>query len=162
MAHQHYKGTGQMHSFRGLLADGGQDKIRIQGPTGQIAWRITKLNVITNLPGTANGQESIVMIWREEQDSVSLTTATCDFNNDELLGVAFWKSSDAPQYAQSLNIIFDNSLFSRNIYITHTDTHGSSANSCNYYIELEEVKVSAAGMAQLAVAAARRGYLPGA
>jgi hypothetical protein len=32
--------------------------------------------------------------------------------------------------------------------------HGATA--CNYYIELEEVKVSAAGMAQLAVAAARR------
>ena len=153
MAHQHYKGTGQMHSFRGLLADGGQDKIRIEGATGEIAWRITKFQGMPTAAGTTES-ESTVLIFREKQTSVS---DIVDFTNGELLGAAFFGSPASVAYgygSASLITIFDNMLFSRNIYVTHTDTHG--AVSMNYYIELEEVKVSAAGMAQLAVAAARR------
>jgi len=152
MAHQHYKGTGQMHSFRGLLADVGQDKIRIQGATGEIAWRITKFEIIDGAPGTLN-TENIVKIYREEQ---STPDGDVNFNDDELLGVGVWIfNSSNPQYSTTSAVIFDNSLFVRNIYITNKDV-SANANRCNYYIELEEVKVSAAGMAQLAVAAARR------
>jgi len=133
MAHQHYKGTGQMHSFRGLLADGGQDKIRIEGATGEII-------------------ESTMQIWREEQSSFSQVT---DFNDNELLGAGYLHiSQEGNDPAASTIIIFDNALFSRNIWVTHTELNGTAA--ANFYIELEEVKVSAAGMAQLAVAAARR------
>jgi len=151
VAHQHYKGTGQMHSFRGLLADGGQDKIRIEGATGEIAWRITKFQLFAALPGAAS-QESIVKIQREQ---VTTIDGTVDFDDNELLGVGFLlnhlTATDNPAY---MDVIFDNTLFTRNIYITHIDI--KDTHSCNYYIELEEVKVSAAGMAQLAVAAARR------
>jgi len=150
VAHQHYKGTGQMHSFRGLLADGGQDKIRIEGATGDIAWRITKFQIMSSdMPGTS--AESVVQIWREEQTSASLVI---DFSLDELLGAAYFSGSDSSSYTQDTVIIFDNALFVRNIYITHNDSKDEA--SANYYVELEEVKVSAAGMAQLAVAAARR------
>jgi len=153
VAHQHYKGTGQMHSFRGLLADGGQDRIRIEGATGEIAWRITKFQIFGNVPGSGN-MESTLMVWREKQDTVSTSVATVDFSNDELLAAAYWASGAGLDQIGQSEVVFDNTLFVRNIYITHTDTVGSS--SFNYYIELEEVKVSAAGMAQLAVAAARR------
>jgi len=153
--HMHYKGTGKVHSFRGLLADGGQQRIRIQGPVGAIAWRITKLELMPNLPGDGT-QESLVKIYREEQDTVPLTGATVDFAEDELLAAAFvGQTSTGSQYPPVQHVVFDNILFVRNIWITHTEQTGNT-NSCNYYIELEEVKVSAAGMAQLAVAAARR------
>jgi len=157
VAHQHYKGTGQMHSFRGLLEDGGvagvsgQDKIRIEGATGQIAWRINKFEVITETPGTTD-YEHVVKIYREKQDSV---TGTIDFEEDELLAAAYTEGGAATNYiGNPMSVIFDNALFVRNIYVTQYDAKGDL--SCNYYIELEEVKVSAAGMAQLAVAAARR------
>jgi len=152
MAHMHYKGTGKVHSFRGLLADGKQRKIRIQGSVGAIAWRITKLHVMTHTPGGANSVESVIKIYREEQSSVDTTV---NFNDDELLAAAVW-SSGATLYnnPEDMSVIFDNALFSRNIYVTHSETQNNEA--CNYYIELEEVKVSAAGMTQLAVAAARR------
>jgi len=146
MAHMHYTGTGRMHSFRGLLVDGGQERIRIQGSTGQIAWKITKFQIIDTAPGTLNS-ENVVKIYREEQTTVD---GVVNFTDNELLGIAFYK----PQVLTRI-IIFDNSLFSRNIRVTHKDLSGNN-NPCNYYIELEEVKVSAAGMAQLAVAAARR------
>jgi len=153
--HTHYKGTGKVHSFRGLLADGAQRRIRIQGPTGEIAWRITKFKGFPHKPGVGDF-ESTLMIWREKQSSVSTITATTTFDNAELLGAYFDHgfTSGASTSSTINEVVFDNSLFSRNIYVTHTNTTGSG--SYNYYIELEEVKVSAAGMAQLAVAAARR------
>ena len=150
MAHTHYKGTGKIHSFRGLLADGEQDKISIQGSVGAVAYRISKFQVVGATPGAAN-YESVVQIWREEQ---AAAVATIDFTNTELLGVGVWSSdSDSYKYSDNMIIIFDNTLFSRNIYLTLQCLQN---NSVNYYIELEEVKVSAAGMAQLSLAASRR------
>jgi len=153
MAHTHYKGTGKVHSFRGLLTDvagGNQIKIRIQGAVGTIAWRITKFQVLPETPSTAS-PESIVKIYREEQSSV---TALINFNDNELLGAAYYSGADVPSQPHDQTIIFDNDLFVRNIYVTHIDN--DAAININYYIELEEVTVSAAGMAQLAVVAARR------
>jgi len=153
MAHMHYKATGKVHSFRGMLEDTGQRKIRIQGPVGDRAWRVTKFQTVSN-QNTAGGVsgEHWVMIWREEQATVSSTTPNINFENDELLGVNWSPNNAERPFANA--IIFDNALFSRNIYVTHMDIGGSE--SCNYYIELEEVKLTKAGMAQLAVAAARR------
>ena len=155
MAHMHYKGTGKVHSFRGLLTDvdgGNQNKIRIQGSVGAIAWRITKFQLMLETPYDTDAGENIVKIFREEQSSI---TATVNFEDDELLAAAIINNSTTGYQNPSIPIIvFDNALFVRNIWITNFDNQ--STLSCNYYIELEEVKVSAAGMAQLAVAAARR------
>jgi len=152
VAHQHYKGTGQMHSFRGLLVDGEQRKIRIEGATGEIAWRITKFEGLPNVPFTLD-QEDILKVYREEQSSVD---GIVNFDDAELLAALTQKWLSATDNGGvSSTVVFDNSLFSRNIYVTHKDV-GAGGRDYNYYIELEEVKVSAAGMAQLAVAAARR------
>jgi len=150
MAHQHYKGTGKMHSFRGLLADGGQEKIRIQGATGEIAWRLTKFQILPEAPGVSSA-EHIVKIYREEQTTED---GVINFTDDELLGAAYYTSNTSGGELESTMVIFDNNLFVRNIWVTHVDVRSSF--NVNYYIELEEVKVSAAGMAQLSVAAARR------
>jgi hypothetical protein len=153
MAHMHYTGTGKVHSFRGLLADGKQQRIRIQGATGSHAWRITKFNLMLKT-FTGNDRVHGVSIWREEQASVSTSAIGVDFDNDELLaaGVVAWDTSQPQLSTQA--IVFDNQLFARNIWVTHTEESGGGL--INYYIELEEVKVSQAGMAQLSVAAARR------
>jgi len=147
MAHMHYKGTGKVHSFRGLLAHGDQDEISIQGSVGTIAWRITKLSLIAGAPG-AGAQLSTVQVWREEQSSV---VGTVNFSDNELLAVGLYHQQTG---VYGIHTIFDNQIFARNIYVTHNES--STGQSINYYFELEEVKVSAAGKAQLAVAAARR------
>ena len=156
MAHMHYKGTGKVHSFRGLLADGKQRKIRIQGPVGALAWRITKFQIMPNKPITSvsTSADLLVKIWREKQTSIPVSGAVVDFDDSELLATALLIYSQSVGYSYSDSVIFDNALFSRNIYVTHTDNDGSDG--ANYYIELEEVKLSKVGMAQLAVAAARR------
>ncbi len=151
MAHTHYKGTGKIHSFRGLLEDGGQDKIGIQGPTGDRAWRIVKFEVMSNAPKTAD-HVGIVKIWRELQSTVTATTI--DFTENELLACALWREGNLLAEVQTVTTIFDNALFSRNIYVTNVDADASVG--MNYYIELEEVKVTKAGMAQLSLAASRR------
>jgi len=150
MAHTHYKGTGKVHSFRGLLADEEQRRIRIQGPVGAIAWRITAFQIMPNAPGYGSDSELVTKIYREEQTSI---TNTVDLDEDELLAVAYYQDNTGGGGMVD-KIIFDNALFSRNIFVSFKVVGGSQ--SSNYYIELEEVKVSAAGMAQLAVAAARR------
>ena len=151
MAHTHYKGNGKVHSFRGLLASDEQEKIRIEGPVGAIAWHITKFELFSQAPGAGN-QNSVVHIFREEQSNI---VGTVNFNDNELLAVGQWKESSGVAYPVSTPVIFDNALFTRNIWVTHLDVEGGN-DSCNYYIELEEVKLTNAGMAQLAVAAARR------
>jgi len=160
VAHTHYKGTGKVHSFRGLLINGGQDEINIEGSVGAIAWRITKLNLMPRDPGFAS-QESVVQVWREQQTTVPTAagSAAVNFSDDKLLAAGWMPQGNiGPEGTPgrgAIDVIFDNTLFVRNIWVTNTDNEGN-ANPCNYYIELEEVKVSAVGMAQLAVAAARR------
>jgi len=148
--HTHYKGTGKVHSFRGLLEDGKQREINIQGSVGSIAWRITKFEIIQEAPG-AQTVESTVKIFRERQPSV---TATIDFGDADLLGAAIYHDAGSESNPISYAVIFDNALFVRNIFVTHDTVEGND--SCNYYIELEEVKISTAGMAQLALASTRR------
>ena len=150
MVHTHYTGTGKVHSFRGLLDSDGQDKIRIQGPVGAIAWRITKFEILPKNFGTAD-YEAVVQVWREEQTT---PTNVIDFRIDELLAAACWSGpTNVTGEVSGTHVIFDNALFLRNIWVTLKDTQSGKI---NYYIELEEVKVSAAGMAQLSLAAARR------
>ena len=149
MAHMHYKGTGQMHSFRGLLASGAQQKIRIQGPVGSIAWRITKFQTVGYDPTTLRS-ESVTKIYRETQTTFNVQI---DFNDAELLGVAVWKNYEDAHRPLTQSVIFDNTLFSRNIYVTQKDTDD---NPINYYIELEEVPVGAATLMQLKLGTARK------
>jgi len=148
--HTHYKGTGKVHSFRGFLVDGGQDEINIQGSVGAIAWRISKFQIIRHKPTAST--DHVVKIFQDEQTTVPTSSATIDLRDASMLAVAALSGTAFGEYY--VTIIFDNQLFNRDIYVTHTDNDGSEG--CNYYIELEEVKVSATGMAQLAVAAARR------
>ncbi len=152
MVHMHYKGTGKVHSFRGLLADGKQRKIRIQGPVGAIAWRITKFQGASTTPGAVEAA-NVLKVYRESQSSID---ATVDFTDAELIAAIDFRQHTNENYGVTANIIiFDNALFSRDLYVTQKDVADNDV-PLNYYLELEEVKVSAAGMAQLAVAASRR------
>jgi len=130
-------------TYRGLLADGGQDRIRLQTIKGKVGYRITKFEVITTLTGTGGAKESTLMIWKTSQSSVSTTVATVDFTDSDLLAIAFYKSQDNPVYASTHRVIFDNEIFNQDIYITHTNTDGSVA--CNYYFELEVIPLDDAG-----------------
>ena len=146
-----HKPKHKVHSFRGLLGDGGQDEINLERQNANVAYRIVKLELMGETPG-ATTQESVVKIYRESQSSID---ATVHFTDNALLAAGIWHNNANVAYPVSESVIFDNILFSRNIHVTHSDADTQGA-SCNYYIELEEVPVSASALMQLKLGVARR------
>jgi len=125
-------------TFRGLLADDGQDRIRLQTIKGKVGYRIVKLKIVTDAPATANS-ENVIKIYKEEQSAI---TATIDMTDSSLLGVAIYNEATGIYGVHT--IFFDNEIFNQDIYVTNKDA-GATASSCNYYIELEVIPLDDAG-----------------
>jgi len=145
-----HKPKHKVHSFRGLLGDGGQDEINLERSNLNLAYRIVKFAIIQTTPGAAL-MEGIMKVYRESQTTID---GVIDFTNTDLLAAGF--QADYNTTASTINqvIIFDNVLFSRNIYVTFKDV--STGESCNYYLELEEVPVGPATLMQLKLGVARK------
>jgi len=146
-----HKPKHKVHSFRGLLGNGGQDEINLERQNVNLAYRIVKFQIMGDDP-QAFAQESVLKIYRESQSSID---GLIDFNDPDLLGAAVHKNYAGVDYNMSDSVIFDNTLFSRNIFVTHTDL-GGGTRAGNYYIELEEVPVNAATLMQLKLGVARK------
>jgi len=56
-------------TFRGLLADGGQDRIRLSTMKGKVGYRIVKFELFPSSPG-ASGQQSVVKVYTDSQSSI--------------------------------------------------------------------------------------------
>ena len=125
-------------SFRGKLADGGQETIALHTTDGSTGYRIVKFQIIPYAPGTTD-TENVVKIYKVEQSSVGTSTATINFSDQTLLAAA-WSLNDASGQQGETTIIFDQEVFNQDIYITYTDQRSSNT-KCNYYIELETVKL---------------------
>ena len=117
-------------TFRGLLADGEQDKIRLSTKKGKIGYKIVKFQIIANQPGDSH-MEHTMKLFKVFQLTIN---NTIDFSDGNLLGAAFLVGN-ANEYSVGDIIIFEQEIFNQDIYITHEDSGGS--NSCNYYLELE-------------------------
>lgn len=126
-------------SFRGLLADGGQDTIVLHTNRGEIGYRIVKFQLMPNNPGVG-GSESIVKVYKIEQTVVD---GVVDFSDNTLIGAAFQKTQeDSANTEAGIVTIFDNEIFNQDIYVTAVDVRGSLLT--NYYIELEQIKLDLA------------------
>ena len=123
-------------TFRGQLADGGQDHIRLQTIKGKVGYRIIKFQVVGAAPGSVH-YESVTQIWKKEQSSA---VATIDFTDSDLLGIGLWSSDEENfRYGDDMVIIFDSEVFNQDIYITHQDLQN---NTVNYYLELEVIPLT--------------------
>jgi len=123
-------------TFRGLIADGGQDTIVLHTNDGSTGYRIVKFEIIGNSPSTQT-PEAIVQIWKTEQ--ATPVSTLIDFSNNELLGAAYYSGNASPNYGHDVVIIFDQEIFNQDIYVTSVDN--SDVESMNYYIELEQIKL---------------------
>jgi len=123
-------------SFRGLIADGAIDTITLHTNTGSIGYRIVKFEIITNTPGAGSDYESCLKIYKIPQTTAD---AVVDFSDNTLLGVAYVSGDSASVTAVQETIIFDSEVFNQDIFITHSELSASQA--CNYYLELEQVKL---------------------
>jgi hypothetical protein len=127
-------------TYRGLLADGGQDRIRLSTIKGKIGYRVIKFQIMSkDLPGTS--AESVVTIWKSEQSGTM--PLVIDFTDSDLLGAAYFSGSSSPSYTQDTIIIFDQEIFNQDIYVAHNDSQDASAQ--NYYLELEVIPLDDAG-----------------
>ena len=125
-------------TFRGLLADDGQQVISLRTNDGATGYRIVKFQIMGRLPAGAN-QESIVKIYKVIQDVTTLD-AIVDFSDNTLLAAAYLEAAaDQKTESQPQIVIFDSEIFNQDIYVSHVDSE--SGESINYYIELEQVKL---------------------
>ena len=123
-------------SYRGLLADGGQDTILLSTKKGEVGYRIVKFAIMPEKPG-GDTIEAVVKIYTVEPSAVD---AVVDFSSNTLLAAAYFADSAGSQNGFETAIIFDNMTFNQDIYVTNKDANGSKP--VNYYLELEVIKLS--------------------
>jgi len=133
-----YEGATMIKTFRGLLSDDSQDTIVLHTNDGGTGYRIVKFQIIGNNPG-AGAQDSVMKIYKIQQTAVD---GLVDFSDNTLLAVAYWTTHEAAASTtgEPPIVIFENEVFNQDIYVTHEDV-GSNAQRCNYYIELEQLKL---------------------
>ena len=121
-------------AYRGLIPDGGQEKVRIKTQDGSRGYKIVKFQLVLPSPGGTTS-EVVAKIWKLKQTTVDTLV---DFNDQELLGVAvIAQSSDS--WTTYDTVIFDQMRFNQDIFITVDDSQNNSG--ANYYLELEQVKL---------------------
>lgn len=124
-------------TFRGILADGAQEQIRLSTKQGKIGYKIVKFQIMPNTPGTIPF-ESVVKLFKIKQTSI---TGTVDFSDGNLLAAAYATGNDGTAYTDSVfDVIFEQEIFNQDIYITNTDVDTGMAS--NYYLELEVMNLN--------------------
>jgi len=141
-----YEGATMIKTFRGLIASGTQDTIVLHTNDGSTGYRIVKLQIIPTQPFAANtSSEHILKIYKISQTTVD---GVIDFSQNILLGVAVASVAEERDSYPGVQpyspvIIFDGEIFNQDIYITAIDIDASdTAQACNYYLELEQVKLN--------------------
>ena len=132
-------------TFRGLLADGGQNRIRLSTIKGKVGYRIVAFELIGNNP-SATSNESIVKVWNDEQgadDGSGDPYGIIDFSITGLLAAGYYSGGSASSNPQDVVVIVDREIFNQDIYITHFDN--SSDVPINFYLELEVIPLDDAG-----------------
>jgi len=124
-------------TFRGLIADAGQDTIVLHTNDGSTGYRIVKFEIMVNDPSGDN-TENTIQIWKQTQTTISNLV---DFSNQTLLGAGYIENASANDYPMITAIIFDKEIFNQDIYVTNAAGAGQASTGINYYIELEQVKL---------------------
>jgi len=124
-------------TFRGILSDNTQNRIRLSTKKGKIGYRIIKFQVIAyDMPGTA--MESVCSVFKVKQTGTM--PLTIDFADGNLLACAYFSGGATASTSLDEVIIFDQEIFNQDIYITHNDAQDAGA--LNYYLELETTTLS--------------------
>ena len=125
-------------TFRGLIASGSQDTVVLHTNDGAIGYRIVKFEMFTNTPGIGNNAEHVIKIYKVTQTLAGID-GVVDFSENTLVGAGFLPVKTS-EFTQESIVTFDNEIFNQDIYVTHSDIGGNSI-PCNYYIELEQIKL---------------------
>ena len=125
-------------TFRGLIVDGGQDTIVLHTNDGSTGYKIVKFQIMSKAPFT-NNDEHVLKVYKVDQTTAGID-GVVDLSDNTLIGVAIINNSSTGYTNPSVStIIFDHETFNQDIYVTHSSDAGSDP--CNYYIELETLKL---------------------
>ena len=128
-------------TFKGKLKDGGQDRIRLSTNQGLVGYRIVKFELMAGRPMQLDGEHIVQVFTREQTNVPTGTSVTVDYHDPLLLACGIISNeTTGHQYPVNLVTFFDNKTVNQDIFVTHTDVSGSG--ECNYYIELELIKLS--------------------
>mgnify|MGYP003127921729 CR=1 FL=1 len=122
-------------SYKGLLADGGQDTILLSTKKGEKGYRIKTFRLMPIDPD--EDIESTAQLFSIEQSSV---TASIDFSNNRLLGAGIIRGGTGVSQPLTEITIFDQIIFNQDIFVTLKGA--SYARSVNYYLELEVLSLN--------------------
>ena len=124
-------------SFRGKLASGSSDVIRLSTNNGLTGYKIKKVETISTDPGAYDEENIFKLFSVEELDAtgVPVINGQLDFNSPTLLGAVFFQTGTAATKTASTVIVFDNVVINQDLHITAIDV-GGSTRAINYYIEL--------------------------
>jgi hypothetical protein len=125
-------------SYKGKLAMGTEDRIRLRTLKGKVGYKISKFQIISTTPG-AGDYEYVAKITKVPDPNIG---TTIDFTDADLIGIVYYKGKvSANEPANTDTIIFDNEKFNQDIFVNITDADGGTI-PCNYYIELEAMALS--------------------
>ncbi len=139
---------GKIKTFRGKLLNETMDRISLQGGDSDKGYRIVKFQVMGQNENT--DYETSVQIFKLKPASF---TADINFDDDTLIAAILYSDSSSAGDSSMQTIIFDKEVVNQDLYITMDG--GSTSNAViNYYIELEEIKMSNGEQAVVNFAAA--------
>jgi len=125
-------------SYRGVLAIGLVEQLRLKTIKGKVGYKITKFQIISNQPG-AGDYKLVGKVFKK--DPTGSVSPLINFSNSDLLAAAYYTSGNVVNEQASTVIVFDNEMFNQDIFIS-IDDQGGNTTPCNYYIELEAVNLS--------------------
>jgi len=123
-------------TFRGKLADDQVQRIRLHTNNGLTGYKVVKFLIMGDRPGQ-DSYELVCRLTTQEQTA----TGTIDFDDPLLIGVAYLAgAANSINYPTSGGVIFDNVTVNQDIFVGAVDVNGTEPT--NYYLELEQVKLS--------------------
>jgi len=131
-----------MKTFRGLLADGAQDQIRLSTIKGKVGYKIVKFELLPYNPA-GDDSENTIAIWKGSTGA-SDATHYIDFTDSNLLAAGYIENASSNEKRMTVTIIFDNEIFNQDIYITN-QVASVASEGINYYLELEVIPLDDAG-----------------
>jgi hypothetical protein len=133
----------KLKTFRARLSPGDVQTIRLSTNDGLTGYKINKFEVMQQTPGVGD-VELVFQVFTSKLDetgSIRTASATVDFNDPTLVGVAVHRQDPNNNSTADRTVIFDTMKFNQDIYITLADAMTAVVDG-NYYLELEQVKLS--------------------
>ncbi len=122
-------------SFRGQIAHAEVETIRLSTNNGLTGYRIKKFQVMA-LDANEDVENTVALY---SVDPGTPTSTAVNFDDPTLLGAAMIWANINQVYVHESMIIFDNTTFNQDIFVSNY--HDGASKGLNYYLELEQVKL---------------------